>query len=316
MHRRPLPPSIHQRVSYWFTGFLSTAVDHRLLWPRFSLCLSPQHSHRRLPGLIVVSRDHTVAHRPPLFASSAKAHHLSRPFHPRRPSSPFADHQYTRRSVELRFRKKKNSFSKLNFRNSEIPFVEGTCHSVTANTIIRATQRWPTSTSAYMGHYRRPLQYALSMARRYRTTGHCRVIASPDEPFVHAIRRVLCSKKTSASTHAEFPFPFFLSSFFPPLVIRAFARLSAIRTPRSRRIDFRSRPYVIFGVNKYSIVQAPQIIFGALRRSQFWSEEFTNTRVAPAVLAFGHATRSVIVENQTMIDKNFPIRGNAIFIIF
>ncbi len=33
-------------------------------------------------------------------------------------------------------------------------------------------------------------------------------------------------------------------------------------------------------------------------------------------LAFGHATRSVIVENKTMIDKNFPIRGNAIFIIF
>ncbi len=33
-------------------------------------------------------------------------------------------------------------------------------------------------------------------------------------------------------------------------------------------------------------------------------------------LAFGHATRSVTVENQTMIDKNFPIRGNAIFIIF
>ncbi len=33
-------------------------------------------------------------------------------------------------------------------------------------------------------------------------------------------------------------------------------------------------------------------------------------------LAFGHATRSVIVRNQTTIDKNFPIRGNAFFIIF
>ncbi len=32
------------------------------------------------------------------------------------------------------------------------------------------------------------------------------------------------------------------------------------------------------------------------------------------LLAFGHATRSVIVENETMIDKNFPIRGSAIFI--
>ncbi len=31
---------------------------------------------------------------------------------------------------------------------------------------------------------------------------------------------------------------------------------------------------------------------------------------------FGHATRSVIVGNQTMIDENFPIRGDAFFIIF
>ncbi len=35
-----------------------------------------------------------------------------------------------------------------------------------------------------------------------------------------------------------------------------------------------------------------------------------------SLLAFGHATRSVIVENQPMIDKNFPIRCNAFFIIF
>ncbi len=33
-------------------------------------------------------------------------------------------------------------------------------------------------------------------------------------------------------------------------------------------------------------------------------------------LAFGHATRSIIVGNQTVIDKNFPVRGNAFFIIF
>ncbi len=37
---------------------------------------------------------------------------------------------------------------------------------------------------------------------------------------------------------------------------------------------------------------------------------------AAFLLAFALATRSVIVENQTMIEKNFPIRGNAIFIIF
>ncbi len=33
-------------------------------------------------------------------------------------------------------------------------------------------------------------------------------------------------------------------------------------------------------------------------------------------LAFRHATRSVIVGNQMVIDKNFPIKGNAFFIIF
>ncbi len=32
-------------------------------------------------------------------------------------------------------------------------------------------------------------------------------------------------------------------------------------------------------------------------------------------MAFGHATKTVIVGNQMMIDKNFPIRGNKFFII-
>ncbi len=31
-----------------------------------------------------------------------------------------------------------------------------------------------------------------------------------------------------------------------------------------------------------------------------------------SLLAFEHATRSIMIENQTMIDKNFLIRGNAI----
>ncbi len=35
-----------------------------------------------------------------------------------------------------------------------------------------------------------------------------------------------------------------------------------------------------------------------------------------SLLACGHATRSVIVGNQTVINKNFPIRSNAFFIIF
>ncbi len=41
-----------------------------------------------------------------------------------------------------------------------------------------------------------------------------------------------------------------------------------------------------------------------------------SSQFSPYLLAFGHATRSVIVGNQTVIDKNFPIRGNAFFIIF
>ncbi len=38
--------------------------------------------------------------------------------------------------------------------------------------------------------------------------------------------------------------------------------------------------------------------------------------VSICLLAFGHAARSIIVGNQTVIDKNFPIGGNAFFIIF
>ncbi len=40
------------------------------------------------------------------------------------------------------------------------------------------------------------------------------------------------------------------------------------------------------------------------------------TKKQATLLATGHATRSVIVENQRIIDKNFPFRDDAIFIIF
>ncbi len=42
---------------------------------------------------------------------------------------------------------------------------------------------------------------------------------------------------------------------------------------------------------------------------------FSEKKDSLGKLAFGHATMSVIVRNQT-IDKNFPSRGNAFFIIF
>ncbi len=43
---------------------------------------------------------------------------------------------------------------------------------------------------------------------------------------------------------------------------------------------------------------------------------YGSSRSKYVLLAFGYATRSVIVRNQAMIDKNFSIWGNAVFIIF
>ncbi len=51
-----------------------------------------------------------------------------------------------------------------------------------------------------------------------------------------------------------------------------------------------------------------------IHTTRFWGTQ--NQREFPVfILAFGHATRSVIVRNQMGIDKNLPITGNPCFII-
>ncbi len=180
-----------------FPGFPSTAVDHRLLWPRFSPSLSPRHSLRQLPELIAILRDHTVAHRPLLLASSAKAHHLSSPSHQGalHRLSPTA-RVFTASST--RFPKKEKKFS--------FPFGFGRLKYCPSNAHVAPLweshysrgQRQPTATSAYLGHCRRPLRYAILTARliapqEVTTSSHPRMAFRSSRPSA------ILSRKTSAS---------------------------------------------------------------------------------------------------------------------